>query len=395
VRSDYSLEAIGLVLALLERGCVAAMLPPDGDEDAMLDDACADAIFRAGPARDWSFERRNGGLRHPLLERLRNDGSGGFVIFSSGSTGHAKAVLHDIERFLLKFRRPGKRLRTLAFLLFDHIAGMDTLFYTLAAGGSLVLPEARDPHHVCGLVEKHRVEVLPVSPSFLRLMLLSGAHSDHDLSSLKIVTYGSEPMDQTTLRRVSEALPHAEVAQKYGTSEMGSPRSRSQERDSLWLHLKAGETEMRVVDDVLWLRAPSAMLGYLNAPDPFDEDGWYCTGDRVETDGQWIRILGRETEMINVGGEKVFPQEVEEVILELDWVQDVVVKGVEHPLMGQVVHAEVQLASPDHSEDFAREVRRHCRQRLPRYKVPAKVIEAKTPLTSRRQKKTRRDRSAS
>lgn len=390
VRTDYSLAGIALFLALLERRNVAAMLPlGDGDEATMLEDARVTAVFRLAADGSFEFERRDAEDRHPLLDRLRESGSGGFVIFSSGSTGHPKAVLHDIERFLIKYAKPGKPLRTLAFLLFDHIAGMDTLFYALAAGGSLVLPERREPHHVCGLIEAHAVEVLPTSPSFLRLLLLSGAHGAHDLGSLQIVTYGSEPMDPTTLARVTEHFAHARVIQKYGTSELGSPRSRSREPGSLWLDLETEDVAAKIVDGVLWLRSATAMLGYLNADQALDEDGWYCTGDQVEREGTWIRIIGRESEIINVGGEKVLPQEVEEVILELDYVCDAVAKGVGHPLLGQVVHAEVELVEESAMDNPLKAIRRHCLARLPRYKVPVKVVAASGPLTSARHKKKR------
>jgi acyl-coenzyme A synthetase/AMP-(fatty) acid ligase len=390
VQTDYSLSGIALLLALLERGSIAAMLPRDvGDVGAMLEDARAAASVRIGEDGHVDFERYDTDPRHPLLDDLRARGSGGFVIFTSGSTGRPKAVLHDIERFLTKYAVQGKPLRTLAFLLFDHIAGMDTLFYALAAGGSLVLPDGRDPHSVCRLIETHHVEVLPTSPSFLRLMLLSGAHDAHDLSSLKIVTYGSEPMDPTTLARVTEFFSSAKVIQKYGTSELGSPRSRSREPGSLWLDLETEDVEAKVVDGVLWLRSTTAMLGYLNAEAAIDAEGWYCTGDRVESDGSWIRFIGRESEIINVGGEKVRPQEVEDVILELDYVRDAVAKGVPHPLLGQVVHAEVVLVGSESIEDPQKAIRRHCRERLPRFKVPVKVTVTDASLTTARHKKKR------
>lgn len=86
-------------------------------------------------------------------------------------------------------------------------------------------------------------------------------------------------------------------------------------------------TETKITGGTLWVRSESAMLGYLNAPSPFDEDGWYDTGDQVETDGEYIRILGRKSEIINVGGEKVFPAEVESVFLEIPNVRDVLITG--------------------------------------------------------------------
>ncbi len=89
------------------------------------------------------------------------------------------------------------------------------------------------------------------------------------------------------------------------------------------------------------------MLGYLNAPSPFDEDGWYNTHDVVEVDGPYIRILGRTTELINVGGQKVYPSEVESALLEMDNVREATVWGEPNPVTGQVVAARVTLARPE------------------------------------------------
>jgi long-chain acyl-CoA synthetase len=389
LRSDYSLDSVALLLALLARRCVAALLPrEDAGEEERLVDSHASAVLRAGAGGSWSFALREPPPPHPLLDGLRERGSAGFVIFSSGSTGRPKAVAHDIERFLIKFDRRGKQLRTLAFLLLDHVAGVDTLLYSLCAGGTLVLSEQRDPASVCARIAEQRVQVLPTSPSFLRLMLLSGAHQAHDLSSLEIVTCGSEPMDDAALQRACAALPHARIIPKYGTSELGRPRARARD-GGLWLDLATSEIEHRVVDGLLWLRSPAAMLGYLNAPDPFDAQGWYCTGDRVERDGSWLRILGRASELINVGGEKLFPEEVEVVLCELPFVRDAAVRGVAHPLLGQVVQADVELHEPGSVADLRKQVRQHCLARLARYKVPVQVREAAGPLTSERQKKRR------
>ena len=115
-----------------------------------------------------------------------------------------------------------------------------------------------------------------------------------DLSSLKIITYGSEPMDPRTLALLNERFPGCRISQKYGTTETGSPRSASRANDSLWLKLGGDGVEMKVVDGVLHLRSESTILGYLNAPSPVDAEGWYCTGDLVEVDGEWIRFRGQK-----------------------------------------------------------------------------------------------------
>jgi long-chain acyl-CoA synthetase len=390
LKADYSPAAVSLLLALLSHRCIASLLPMTaiGDE-AYLEDGQIEGLFHLNSSGSWSWDAFDTTVDHPLLRQLRDLGEAGLTIFSSGSTGRPKAVLHSAERLLAKFDRQGKPFRTLAFMLFDHIAGIDTLFYTLGAHGSLVLTERRDPLSVCRLIEDHRVEVLPVSPAFLNLFCLSGDYQGCDLSSLKIITYGSEPMSQGTLDALCEIFPEAKIVQKYGTSEFGSPRALSRANDSLWLKLKGDEIDARVVDGILWVRTETAMLGYLNAASPFDEEGWYCTGDLVETDGDWVRILGRESDIIIVGGEKVYPREVEDAILGLAIIEDVVVKGEPHPMLGQIVTAKVALRESLAENEVRKQVRMHCRGRLAPYKIPAKVEVASSPLTTGRQKKVR------
>src|SRR5439155_1572503 len=103
--------------------------------------------------------------------------------------------------------------------------------------------------------------------------------------------------------------------------------------------------ETRVVDGMLQIRARSAMLGYLNAPSPFTSDGWLPTGDAVDVDGEYLRIRGRHSEIINVGGEKVYPAEVESVLQSMEGVKDVTVGSEPNPISGQIVTARVKLAT--------------------------------------------------
>jgi long-chain acyl-CoA synthetase len=390
LRADYSLHSVSCLLALWANRCIVALIPRDRAVSSYLRDAYA----------SWQLDvETDGGIRlqtvpqiasHPLIETLRETQDGGVILFTSGSTGRPKAALQSAERLLLKFRKPGRRFRTLAFLMLDHIAGLDTLLYTLSSGGSLVLARSRDPRSIVRLIEKHRVEVLPASPSFLRLLCASELSAEQSLASIKIITYGSELMDPTTLERLNARFPNAQISQKYGTTETGAPRSVSRGNDSLWMRIKSDDVETKVVEDVLWIRSGSTILGYLNAPSPVDAHGWYCTGDLVEVDGEWIRFRGRKSDVINVGGEKVSPAEVEEVILELDLVKHAVVCGEPHPLMGQVVTARVVLTSASlKAKDAARRIQAHCRSRLASYKTPMRVTIVSEELINERQKALR------
>ena len=395
-----SAGAVGLLLALLRRGAITVPVTPQASAARAEIAAIAEVGWQARftPTADGDESATLVGaprpVTAPLLQRLVRLGHPGLVLFSSGSTGTPKGVVHDWVALLGKFERPGKQKTTLSFLLFDHIGGLDTLFNTLASGGTLVTIPARDPDTVCAAIAMHGVHTLPTSPTFLNMLLLNGAHLRHDLSSLRLVAYGTEPMPASVLERLAESLPQVKLLQTYGLSELGVLRTRSRE-GTLWMQMTGEGYETQIRDGVLWVRSRTSMLGYLNALDRFDADGWFCTEDAVEVDGDYVRILGRTSDLINVGGRKVYPAEVEEVLLDLPNVRDVAVFGRANPLTGQIVAARVNLLAPESLSDFKRRLRQFCKDRLPSYKVPVHVEFTDQDQFGARMKKTRRSVVAS
>ena len=379
------------MLALIESRCIAIPLTPTSWDDTTPLIEAGEVEIRASFADDGTFRAVRTGIeaRHPLYRQLRDEAHPGLVLFSSGSTGRPKGTVHDMSRLLAKYRTRRRSLRTLMFLLFDHIGGLDTLFYCLSNASAVVLVEDRSPGAVCAAVARHGVEVLPVAPSFINLMLLSGEHARHDMSSLRFITYGAEMMPPETLKRCAEAFPGVTLLQKYGTSEVGTLRSHSRSSDSLWVKIGGEGYDWRVVDGKLEIKAGSVMLGYLNAPSPFTEDGWFRTGDCVEVDGEYVRFLGRASDVINVGGQKVFPAEVEAVLRQMDNVRDVAVSGEPNPILGQIVVARVQLLAPEDPVTLRARLRQFAAGRLEAFKVPMKVTVATEDLVNRRFKKVR------
>jgi acyl-coenzyme A synthetase/AMP-(fatty) acid ligase len=136
------------------------------------------------------------------------------------------------------------------------------------------------------------------------------------------------------------------------------------------------------------------MVGYLNAPSPFTEDGYFITGDRVETRGEYFRFLGRDSELINVGGQKVFPAEVETVLLQCELVGEAVVYGQRHPITGKIVCADIQLRSACDETEARRTIKRFCGERLESFKVPVKIQFVEAGLYNDRLKRQRSGRSA-
>jgi long-chain acyl-CoA synthetase len=222
------------------------------------------------------------------------------------------------------------------------------------------------------------------------LLLISEAWKRHDLSSLQVIAYGTEPMPETVLARLREVFPSAKLVQTYGMSELGVLRTRSREPGSLWMKFSGEGFETKIVDGTLWVRTPTAMLGYLNAPDLFDEEGWLNTEDAVEVDGEYVRILGRVSDLVNVGGQKVYPAEVENVLMTMDNVRDVAVYGEAHPLTGKILAARINLIAPEPFDAFKKRLRAFCRERLPSYKIPARIELTDADQFGQRLKKMRR-----
>lgn len=395
--AEYTAPSLALFLGLLLRGCIAVPFTRSSVTTR------EQAMEIAGVTHDYRWHSQTGRMvlqdcrpaspPHPRISGLAREGIGGLIIFTSGSTGTPKASLHRADRFLHKFREAKPALRTLLVLPLDHMAGLDSLLYALTGGGSIVHPGAENPDAIGNAIQVFQAELLPSTPSFLNVLLLSGVFEQYDLSSLRIITYGAEVMPPATLSRLRETLPGCRLIQKYGATEFGSPPTRSREDGSVWFRIHGKGFETRVVDGILWVRSESSMVGYLNADDPFGEDGWINTGDQVETDGDYFRVLGRRSEMINVGGQKVYPADVENVLLQMDNVEDVMVRGEQNPLLGKTIAATLRLREPETLAALRTRVRSHCQGKLPREAVPVRIEIADENLWNSRFKKTRNKES--
>lgn len=393
IEGDFSPNSVALFLALTELACIVIPHSSVSQKGRDRKDAIAqpEHYYRIDGADAVSFETTGATADQTIYAELRRRKHPGLVLFSSGTSGDPKAAVHDFTFLLDKFRVRRTALNTLNFLLFDHWGGLNTLLHTLSNNGVTVTVRDRSPESVCQLIQDFRVELLPATPTFLNLMLISGAHRKFDVSSLKVITYGAEPMPQSTLTRLAEVFPNVTLQQTYGLIEVGVLRSKSRENGSLWVKLGGEGFETRVVDGMLQIKTASTILGYLNAPSPITADGWFMTGDAVEQDGEYFRILGRKSEIINVGGEKVYPVEVESVIQGMENVLEVTVHGEKNPLLGNIVCAKVRLVEPQDPQQFTDALKRFCQGRLERFKVPVKVTVLEQQHFGDRFKKARAD----
>ena len=390
LNGDFTPNSISILFALMENRNI--IVPFDYQQiiknEKKMEISCVSKSISIDENDNVVFTENENRGTHSFYEKLRSIDHPGLVLFTSGTSGEPKAAVHDFVKLLEKFRTRKKSLRTLNFLLFDHWGGLNTMFHTLSNGGVVLALKDRRPQTICSFIEKYKIELLPASPTFLNLLLISEEYKNYDLSSLRLITYGTEPMPQSTLERVKKVFPDVKLQQTYGLIELGVLRSKSKSDDSLWVKVGGEGFETRVVNGLLEIKAESAMLGYLNAPSPFTEDDWFMTGDQVEEDGEYIKILGRKSEIINVGGEKVYPAEVESVIQEFDNVAEVTVFAEKNQIMGNIVCAKVRLLKEEDKKQFITRLKIYCRQKLQSYKVPVKVIiDSKEQFNERFKKK--------
>lgn len=376
---DFDASTLATLFELLDRRAIIVPLTRDTAprHEYFLKTTGANAIIENG-----ALIRLDATLSdQPLINTLRSRGNPGLVLFTSGTTGAPKAILHDFDKFLKRYATPRPAWTTLSFLLFDHIGGLNTLFHTLYNDGRVVRPCGRTPAEIIRDIRAHNIELLPATPTFFRLLLLSGLAKPESTPSLRLLTYGTERMDEPTLEALASAFPSAEIRQTYGMSELGIMRVKTRKRDELWIKIGGEGAESRIVDGELQIRSKNRMEGYLNAVSPFTADGWLATQDLVANDGSWIKITGRKDDVINVGGLKVLPAEIERAALKFPGIALAKAGGKANPLTGN--HVELLCQPVANASVDKGELLNYLKRTLPAHAVPMRIKFGEVPVGHR------------
>ena len=386
---DYSPLTIACLLALWRLGNVVAL--SCATEDTLINERAelvqATRIIKIKEDDEIEISSTDIEISHLILNDMNHRQEAGFVIFSSGSTGQPKASIHSARAMLDKHVLPKRCLTSISFLLFDHIGGLNTLFYILFNGGKLVIPASRSPEVVAQAIGQHRVETITTAPTFLNLLLMSGTLTRHDFSDLKIINYGTEPMPESLLATLIQQLPWVRFSQAYGLTETGVLPVKSVSSSSAWVTFDKTQCDVRIVDGLLEVKVKMSMLGYINAPSPFTPDGYLKTGDAVQQEGERYRVLGRKSDLINVGGEKVYPGEIENVLRDMPGVIDVAVTALDNPIMGHVVGAAFKLQVDEKLPAFRHRLYEYCNKKLRASHIPRKILITDALLHTARSKK--------
>ena len=302
-----------------------------------------------------------------------------WVLATSGTTGTPKLIEHSTDSLTKTCKADVDRGKDFVWgLVFDpfRFAGLQVVLQALASGSKLVLCNRMESlASQATFFRDSYANALSATPTYWRKLLMSGALQGH---FFRQITLGGEPADQSVLNALKSAFPSARVAHIYASTEAGVGFSVT---DGLagfpkrYLDEGVAGNELRIGDSGTLLvkpekHTPASSGGASLAND----EGFIDTGDLVEIRDGRVHFLGRDSGAINVGGNKVIPEEVESVIREVEGVGEVLVKPKGSGVMGQLVTAEIQpLSSVADKAVLKKAIIAHCRGRLEKYKVPALI----------------------
>jgi acyl-coenzyme A synthetase/AMP-(fatty) acid ligase len=383
-------DPLAAALTLIELdGFVRRLLlcTPDVTRDELAPLAAragADAIVTGGEPELADIEVpvhvRCAGALTPAIHPQPGRGATEWVLLTSGTAGAPKLVRHSFDTLTGAIARPARPAAPIVWGTFYDIrryGGLQILLRALVGGGSLVLgsPDESVGHYLERLAE-HGATHISGTPSHWRRVLMSpGAGA----IAPRYIRLSGEIADQSVLDALRSRYPDARIAHAFASTEAGVGFEIDDGLAGFPASLAGapGPVGVRVDDGALRIRSNRTALGYLGeAEELADPDGFVDTGDVVERRRDRYFFLGRRSGVINIGGLKVHPEEVEAAINRHPLVRMSRVRSKPSPITGALVTADVVLAAAaadDEAADPARVILQACRDTLPPHKVPALI----------------------
>ncbi|MFN7143697.1 MAG: class I adenylate-forming enzyme family protein [Myxococcota bacterium] len=352
---------------------------------------------RLAPRLTWSvpvaeLDPRTGDPRRPRFVATADTVC--YYNYTSGSTGRPKGAITTSRNILVNAVATAEGL---GFSPDDVYLGMFSVFAhphelfhrSILYGGAFVVVDSLAPRHIAETIQRFRVSWMMAVPSFYEMLL--DFQEDHrlDLGSLRVLEAGGAYVSPATLERMEAAFT-ARFLPVWGSTETTGvglgmlaegprrPGSTGKPIPGYAMRVVGEDGRDVPVGEVgeLWMKGDAVALGYVNQPEETAaqfEDGWYATRDLVYTDADgFVFFSGRRSEMLKIGGIRVFPLEIEQVLATHPDVRNVVVVRAEERLRGEVARAIVQVAPG--ATVSVRALQAYCRARLATYKVP-RIVE--------------------
>ena len=204
---DYSPQVCSLIFALMKIKAIIVPLSLEVETtkiESFKKIAGVEFLICFDSQGNSRIQRIQNNAKNRLINDFLERNHPGLVVFTSGSTGEPKGILHDCELVMSKFINERKGWKTILFLLIDHFGGFNTLLSSFAYGGTAICIPNRYPETICQIIEKTKTTLLPTTPTFINLLIVSRIYQKYDLSYLKLITYGTEVMPESTLKKLKD-----------------------------------------------------------------------------------------------------------------------------------------------------------------------------------------------
>ena len=324
------------------------------------------------------------------------------ILYTSGTTGKPKGAMlthFNVVHSCLHWNEVhelGDQERTAISIPWSHVAGLcGVVLPFLSIGGTIVTIAEFKRREFLHLAQQEKITHALMVPAMYGLCLLEPDLVSFDLSAWRLGVYGSAPMPEPTIRRFAETFPRLQMCNAYGATETTSPATIMPAGDGVTHSESIGKVvpcgDIRVMDEQgcevaagqegeLWIGGPMVVPGYwcnADANAASFAGGYWKSGDIGAIDRQgFVRIADRKKDMINRGGFKVYPAEVESVLTEIPGVVEAAVVGRSDEVLGESVVAFLNVTQ--NIEPNA--VRAYCSERMADYKVPGWVVVSRTAL---------------
>jgi acyl-coenzyme A synthetase/AMP-(fatty) acid ligase len=281
-------------------------------------------------------------------------------LYTSGTTGVPKQVTHTFESISRFVKKNPKYCNDCWGFAYNptHMAGIQVFFQALLNGSAIVRIFGLGKDEIYKEIVNQNITHISATPTFYRLLL----PTEVTCESVIRITFGGERFDNNTLDKLRKVFPNAKLNNVYASTEAGSLFA--SENDCFIIKSDL-EHLIKINNEELYIH--KSLLGNFNQE--FSDD-WYATGDLVEivdTNPLKFRFKNRKNEMINVGGYKVNPSEVEDEIRTINGVVDVKVYSKDNSVLGKIICADVICKNADVNEEFIRTI---LRTRLQEHKIP-------------------------
>ena len=299
-----------------------------------------------------------------IVEDIQNSTSE-ITIFTSGTTGQPKKVLHTVATLTRSVRTGERYVGQIWAYAYNptHMAGLQVFFQAFENLNTLVNVFNKQRSEVYELINKHNITHISATPTFYRLLL----PFEKEYKNVVRVTLGGEKSDTHLYENIKKIFPEAKINNVYASTEAGSLFAAK--GDCFQIPEKIRD-KFEVVDDELLIH--KSLLG---KSDSFKFEGdYYHSGDLIEwvnKESGLFRFKSRKNELINVGGYKVNPGEVENILLSIDGVKQVLVYGKANSILGNVLCADIQLEDGVALTDV--EIKKALRSQLQDFKIPRRI----------------------